>query len=98
MGARTTYGVMKDVIVGLAIGVGVYVTAAITYDGAKPPPAPSECYQIVSVRPQAGVAITFNMCTGRFGLSRFPNDVDVYKRNGGSADGAFLHDRSDAEI
>ena len=65
-----------DVVVGLAIGAGLFVSIAVGLGpGEKPAPALDVCYQLVSVRPEAHLAITFNACTGRFGLSQLPPGV-----------------------
>ncbi len=84
---------LKDAVVGLAVGVGLFVTVVVGRDAIerKPAVAISEkgaCYEVVSIRPELGIAITFNVCTGQFGLSQFP--ADIRRAPKGSASGAFV--------
>lgn len=69
----------KEIVGGLAIGaaaVGLVVAlrpiAVKTESDAKPP---VRCYAIVEIHPELGVAITFNGCSGAFGLSQFPMGI-----------------------
>ena len=99
---------LKEIAIGLGIGVGLFATFALVVDArtlapAKPDRGPkAACYEITSIKPDLGVAIIFDVCTGQFGLSQFPSDIRRKDSTGpaprGSTDGAFLRRRPGAEI
>ena len=98
---------LKEIIMGLGIGVGLFATFALGYDARQLPTKPdlgpkAACYEVVSIRPDVGLGIIFNVCTGQFGLSQFPSDIRRKESTGpaprGSAEGAFLRRRPGVEI
>lgn len=81
---------MKEAIMGLAIGVGIFVTVVLGADALKPHEKVSvdgtvACYEVVSIKPELGVAVFFNVCTGQFGLSQFPSDIRRKENDTGPA-------------
>lgn len=61
---------LKDIFVGFAIGIGIFVTVAI---GTQRSGERSVCYEVVSVRPADGSVLTFNACVGEFKVLALPN-------------------------
>lgn len=95
-------GMLKNIVGGTLLGVvlfSIVVAMAEILVTSKPAIEKDPCYIVATIKPELGVAVVFNACTGQFGLSRFPSNVRrAPTPDAGSTDGAFLRRRPGAEI
>jgi len=93
---------LKNIVGGTLLGVvlfSIVVAMAEILVTSKPAIEKDPCYIVATIKPELGVAVVFNACTGQFGLSRFPSNVRrAPTPDAGSTDGAFLRRRPGAEI